>query len=225
MTTVAILGGTGAEGFGLALRWTHAGVPVVIGSRELQKAEDAAGRLRAQLPDAQISGAENAEAAAQADTVVLTVPLAGQVGTIKSVREHLRPGAVFVDATVPLGVALGDRLTHVINLWPGSAAQQAASWLPAHAAAVSAFHALSAVALADLRHPVECDVLVCGDKREAKDRVFELVRKISGARPLDGGALENSRFSEYAAALLIGLNQRYKVRHSGLRITGLPDAG
>ena len=224
--SVAILGGTGAEGFGLALRWAHAGVPVRIGSRDAEKANAAAARVRQAVPEAQaqgqVEGLLNPEATAQANVVVLTVPLAAQIPIVKSVREHLRPGTIFVDATVPSGAALGDCIAHVVTPWAGSAAQQAAAYLPAQVALVSAFHCLSAVALADLSHPVDSDVLVCGDSMEAKAVVKELVGKIAGARAIDGGPLENSRFAENVAALLISLNLRHKVKHCGLRITGIP---
>ncbi len=223
--SVAILGGTGAEGFGLALRWTQAGVRVRIGSRDAAKAAAAAERVRQAVPQARVEdrvqGMLNPEAAAQADVVVLTVPLVAQIPIIKSVREHLRPGAIFVDTTVPLGAAVGDRIAHLVTLWAGSAAQQAAAYLPDQVMVVSAFHSLGAVALADLEHPVDSDVLVCGDSADAKAAVKELVEKIAGARAVDAGPLENSRFAEQTAALLISLNLRHKVKHSGLRITGL----
>jgi NADPH-dependent F420 reductase len=219
---IAILGGTGAEGFGLALHWAKAGLKVRIGSRDAQKAVSAAGRVREAVPRAEVEGLVNAEAAAGARVVVLTVPLMAQISTIKAVRESLRPGTIFVDATVPVGAALGDRIAHLVTPWSGSAAQQAAAYLPAGVAAVSAFHALSAVALADLEHAVDCDVLICGDNAEAKAVVKQLAEKIPGARAVDAGPLENSRFAEHIAALLISLNLRYKVKHSGLRITGLP---
>lgn len=222
--TVAILGGTGAEGFGLALRWTQAGLRVLIGSRDAEKANGAAERVRLAAPQAQVEGLLNPEAAAQAGVVVLTVPLVAQISTIKMVRERLRPGAIFVDATVPLGAALGDRIAHVVTLWAGSAAQQAAAYLPEQVAAVSAFHCLSAVALADLAHPVDCDVLICSDSADAKAVVKGLVEKIPGARAMDAGPLENSRFVENVAALLVSLNLRHKVKHCGLRVTGIPAA-
>ena len=220
--TVAILGGTGAEGFGLALRWTQSGLRVRIGSRAAEKAQAAVERVQKAVPQARIEGLLNPEAAAEADVVVLTVPLAAQISTVRAVREHLRPEAILVDATVPLGAALGDRMAHVVTPWAGSAAQQAAAYAPQNVAVVSAFHSLSAVALADLEHPMDCDVLICGDSAEAKAVVKELVERIPGARAVDAGPLENSRFSENAAALLVSLNLRHKVKHSGLRITGLP---
>lgn len=221
--TVAILGGTGAEGFGLALRWAHAGVPLIIGSREAEKGQAAAERLRQAVPDAaaSVKGTTNPDAAAAAGIVVLTVPIAAQIATIKSVRERLSPGTIFVDATVPVGAAMGDRVAHLFTPWSGSAAQQAAAWAPAGVRVVSAFHALSAAALADLSHPVDCDVLICGDDAEAKRVVGELAARIPGARPVDGGPLENARFAEHVAALLISLNLRYKVKYSGIRITGI----
>lgn len=222
--TVAILGGTGAEGFGLALRWAQAGVAVIIGSRDAEKALGAAARVRQAVPQAKagVAGMLNADAAAAAPLVVLTVPLAAQIPTIKMVREKLRPGTIFIDATVPVGAALGDRIAHVVTPWSGSAAQQAAAYLPPGIALVSAFHALSATALADLEQPVDCDVLICGDSSEAKAVVKELAEKIPGVRAVDAGPLENSRFTEHLAALLISLNLRHKVKHSGLRITGIP---
>lgn len=220
---IAVIGGTGAEGFGLALRWLSAGLRVLIGSRDPNRARAAAERARELLPSAAVEGLENAEAAAQAGVAVLTVPYAAQVATIKAIRERLRAGAVVVDATVPVGAAVGDRLTHLLTPWSGSAAQQAAAYLPANVSVVSAFHNLAAVALADLRNGVECDALICGDNAEAKSVVAELASKIPGVRPIDAGPLENSRFSESLAALLIALNIRHKVKHSGVRITGLGD--
>lgn len=220
--TVAILGGTGAEGFALVLRWAQAGVSVIIGSRDAAKARVAAERLKEAVPAAAIEGAVNREAAARAAVVVLTVPLAAQIPTIKAVRDRLAPGTVFVDATVPVGAALGDGIARLVTPWWGSAAQQAAAHLPPGVPLVSALHTLSAVALADSAHPVDCDVLICGDDAAAKTVVGRLVERIAGARAIDAGPLENARFAEHLAALLIALNIRHKVKHSGVRFTGLP---
>jgi hypothetical protein len=206
----------------LALRWAQGGVSVIIGSRDAAKGFLAAERLKEAVPAAAIQGAVNGEAAARAGVVVLTVPLVAQIPTIKAVRDRLRPGTVFVDATVPVGAALGDRIARLVTPWWGSAAQQAAAHLPAGVPLVSAFHALSAAALADLARPLDCDVLMCGDDAAAKAAVSRLVEKIAGARAIDAGPLENARFAEHLAALLIALNIRHKVRHSGVRFTGLP---
>ena len=224
MEKIAIVGGTGQEGFGLALRWVQAGESVIIGSRDSGRAGAAAGEIKKTLPDAAVEGLENAEAVAQAKVVVLTVPLAAQIATLKSIRDRLQPGTVFIDATVPLEKALGGRLSRVIQLWDGSAAEQTARYVGKQVRVVGAFHSLSAEALRDLERPVDCDVLITGDSREARAAVSALVAKISGARPVDLGRLENSRYAEQLAALLITLNLRHRVSSSGIRFTGLPEA-
>ena len=216
LPTIAILGGTGAEGSGLALRFAHAGARVIIGSRELHKAEAAAARM----PNG-VAGLLNPDAAAQAGIAILTVPIQAQIATLKSVRASLRPGTVLVDATVPLEVAIGGRLSHPLTLWAGSAAQQAARHVPEDVTVVSAFHSLSADLLSHLDLAIESDVLMCGDSAEAKALVGELVALMPGARAVDVGPLENARLIENAAALVISLNLRHKSKHAGIRITGL----
>ncbi len=219
---VAILGGTGAEGSGLALRWAKAGLHLVIGSRDAQRAQSAAERISSGVGAAGwIVGAGNADAAARARLVVLTVPFAAQLSTIKSVRDQLGEGTILVDATVPLAVAVGGRATRVLGVWEGSAAEQAAAAVPKGVSVVAAFHHLSAHHLADLAHPLDSDVLVCGDQREAKERVRALVEAIEGARYVDAGPLSNARIVESMSALLIGLNIRYKTPGAAVRITGL----
>jgi NADPH-dependent F420 reductase len=157
--------------------------------------------------------------------VVLTVPLAAQVGILKSIRESMRSGTILVDATVPLEIAIGGRVSRTVTLWDGSAAQQAARLVPEGVRVVAAFHSLSAEALARLDQPLDCDTLICGNEAEAKAAVSELAGKIPGVRPIDAGPLENARFVETAAAMLVALNLRYKVKSSGFRITGLPAGG
>ena len=150
-TIVAVVGGTGAEGSGLALRFAQAGVPVRIGSRNLEKAQEAARRIGGNA-----TGHTNDDAVASAGIVVLTVPLSAQAETLKAIRGSIAPGAILVDATVPLEVAIGGRLSRTLTLWDGSAAQQAARLVPG-VPVVAAFHALSAEALAALDHPLDCD--------------------------------------------------------------------
>jgi NADPH-dependent F420 reductase len=217
--TIAILGGTGAEGFGLALRFAHAGERVLIGSRDLRKAEDAAGRIQHS-----VVGLLNQDAAAQADVAILTVPIQAQIATLKSVRASLKPGTVLVDATVPLEVAIGGRLSHPLTLWAGSAAEQAALHVPEGVAVVSAFHSISADLLDRIEQRVDSDVLICGDSADAKAAVAGLIALIPGARAVDAGPLENARLIENAAALVISLNLRHKSKHGGIRITGLEPA-
>ncbi len=212
---VAIVGGTGAEGSGLAARFAHAGLVVRIGSRNLERAQETARRIGSQT-----TGHTNADAVASAAIVVLTVPLSAQVETLKSIRGSIAPGAVLVDATVPLEVAIGGRVSRTLTLWDGSAAQQAARLVPG-VPVVAAFHALSAEALAKLDNPLDCDALICGDSAEAKAAITELAAMIPGVRAIDAGPLDNARLLESAAALLISLNLRHKVKDSGMRITGL----
>jgi hypothetical protein len=190
-------------------------VPVRIGSRNLEKAQEAARGMGAQA-----TGHTNAEAVAGAGIVVLTVPLSAQVETLKSIRGSIVPGTILVDATVPLEVAIGGRVSRILTLWDGSAAQQAARLLPG-VPVVAAFHALSADALAKLDHPLDCDALICGDSADAKAAVMQLASLIPGVRPVDAGTLDNARLLESAAALLISLNLRHKVKESGMRITGI----
>lgn len=212
-TIIAVVGGTGAEGSGLAARFAKAGIEVRIGSRNFEKAQEAARRVGA-------IGHTNADAVTGAAIVVLTVPLSAQVDTIKSIRGSIAPGAILVDATVPLEVAIGGRLSRTLTLWDGSAAQQAARLLPG-VPVIAAFHALSADALAKLDHPLDCDALICGDNADAKTAVMKLAEMISGVRAIDAGPLDNARLLESAAALLISLNLRHKVKESGMRFTGI----
>ena len=204
--TIAVIGGTGAEGFGLASRFAQAGAAVHIGSRDLQRAQAAAARI----PRAQ--GLLNADAARNAEIVLLTVPLAAQIPTLAALCESFRPGAILVDTTVSLQATPP----------AGSSAQQAAQNVPEGVAVVAAFHTLSAKLLAQLDRPVDSDVLLCGDSADAKAAVVELVGLLPGARAVDAGPLSNARLLENLAALLILLNRRYKVKEAGVRITGLP---
>jgi 8-hydroxy-5-deazaflavin:NADPH oxidoreductase len=225
---VAIIGGTGDLGFGLALRWALAGVQIIIGSRDEGRAKGGARRieesLKAHAPDESgrisISGMENAQAAAQASVSVLAVPISAQAEILKSIRGSLKD-AILVDATVPLAAAVGGKPTRTLQLWQGSAAEQARELVPATTRVLSAFHNVSAGALQDLSLIPECDVFVCGDDQEAKQILFPLVKLIPGLCPIDAGPLEMSRIVEGITALLISVNRRHRVHHSGIRITGL----
>ncbi|CAN5231593.1 NADPH-dependent F420 reductase [soil metagenome] len=217
---VAIIGGTGAAGFGLAARWAAAGLEVIVGSRDSGRAEEAAARLRSLFPDARARGLANPDAAASAPAVVVAVPYAGQAAIYKSIAEHVPGDAVVVDCTVPLAASVGGKAAHVLGVWEGSAAQQGAARLPEGAKVCAAFHSLSASALAEIETPCEGDVLVCGPK-SAQGVVRELVEAIPDLRYVNAGPLENARFVEPLTALLIGINRRYKTDRAGLRITGI----
>ena len=222
---VAVVGGTGAEGSGLALRFAKAGLRVLIGSRNLDRAQAAAKEIAAQAGVGEITGHTNSDAVSKAAIVILTVPLSAQVETLKSIRTNFQSGAILVDATVPLEIAIGGRVSRTITLWDGSAAQQAARLAPPGVAVVSTFHLLGAEALKGLNHPIDCDALICGDNADAKATVSRIAEKIPGVRAIDAGPLENARYLESSAALLIALNLKHKVSHSGLRITGLGLSG
>jgi len=217
---VSIIGASGALGFGLAVRWGRAGVPVVIGSRDAGRARQAAQRARAAVPEGEFSGAENADAARQADVVVLTVPFRNQSETLTNLKEVLREGQLVVDTTVPLAAAVAGRATRLLGVWQGSAAQQAAEMVPAGVRVVAALHTVSAALLADLEHHLDEDVLVCGDRREDKQVVAGLVERIAGLRAVDAGRLEIARIAESLTPLLISINARHKTR-AGIKITGL----
>ena len=218
---VAIVGGTGDEGFGLAVRLAAAGVECVIGSRAADRATDAATRVRELAgAEAPVSGAENPEAVAGADVAFVTVPFAGQAETYRSLKEHWRAGSVVCDTTTPLATAVGGRPTHVLRPWHGSAAEQAAALLPDTVALVAGFHSVGAEALTDLAHPVDVDALLCGDDADAKAAVGSLVDRIEGMRWVDCGPLSMARILEPLTAILISVNRRYKVKDSGVRLTG-----
>ena len=219
---VAILGGTGALGFGLALRLAAAGVPIVIGSRDAGRAEEAAARAHERAGEVSISGLENAEAARAAQTVMLCVPFRNQSENLTNLKTVLEPGQLLVDATVPLAAAVGGKATRVLGVPQGSAAQQAAEMVPDGVRVVSALHTVSGAMLAELDHELDEDVLVCGDRRDDKREVAELIERVPGLRCVDCGRLEMARITESLTALLISVNGRYRT-HAGIRITGLPD--
>lgn len=219
-SSVSIIGASGALGQGLALRWAQAGVPLVLGSREAQRAAEAAAAVVAAVPGAAVEGVDNVAAAAVSPVVVLSVPFSAQAKTIKQIAESLTPGQLVIDATVPLAAQVGGKPTQILGVWQGSAAQQAASLLPEGVAIVSALHTVSAASLAEPDHKFDEDVLVCGDEKEHKAIASELIETIGGLRAVDAGRLENSRITESLTALMIGINIRNKA-HAGIRITGL----
>jgi NADPH-dependent F420 reductase len=221
---VTIVGATGDLGFGLALRLAAAGVPIVIGSRDAGRAAEAAERVTAVVPGADVRGLANPEAVAASEIVVLSVPFASQASTLRSVGDALRPGTLLLDVTVPLAAAVGGRPTRVLSVWQGSAAQQAQELVPDGVTVVSGLHTVAAKHLAELEHTLDEDVLIAGDDSDAKARIAELIRQIPGLRPIDAGRLEMARITEQITALTIGINIRHKAT-AGIKLTGLPAAG
>jgi hypothetical protein len=218
---VCIVGGTGALGFGLAVRLGCAGVPIVIGSRDAERAQEAVRRARERIPEGVFTGAENAEAVAEAEIVILSVPFRSHSETLTNLKQALSAEQhLIIDATVPLAAAVSGKATRTLGVWQGSAAQQAQEMVPDGVRVVSAFHTVSAALLTDLDHHLDEDVLVCGDKRADKAKVSELIDKITGLRAVDCGPLELARIVEQFTPLLISINVRHKVR-AGIKITGL----
>lgn len=219
---VPIIGGTGALGYGLALRWAIAGVPVVIGSRSAERADESAARLREAAPDATVEGLDNEQAAKRGPIVVLTVPFRAQSENLNNLRGVLEAGQLLVDCTVPLAAAVGGKATRSLAVWQGSAAQQAQEMVPEGVTVVSALHSISAPSLGDPETQLDEDVLLCGQRKADKARVARLVELIPGLRAVNAGGLETARIVEQLTPLLISINSRYKT-HAGIRITGLPD--
>ena len=219
---VTVIGGTGALGAGLALRLAVAGVPVVIGSRDQDRAGQAAARVRQGAGSAEVRGLENGAAAEASEVVFLCVPFRNQSETLTNLKNHLREGQLVVDATVPLAAAVSGRATRMLGVWQGSAAQQAAEMVPDGVRVVAALHTVNAPALRDLSQTLDEDVLVCGDRREDKARAAAYIELVPGLRCVDAGRLEMARTAESLTALLIGINARYKT-HAGIKVTGLTD--
>ncbi len=215
MGPIAVVGGTGHLGFGLAARWARAGRRVIIGSRQAAKAEEAAQQARALAGEGDIRGAANAEAAAAAEIVVLTIPFAAQAAILEDLRRDVR-AKVVVDTTVPLRQYAPPQLE---SIPAGSAAAQAQALLP-EARVVAAFHTVSQTLVRRIDEALEGDVLVCGDDPGAKAAVVDLAAAL-GMRALDAGGLEQAVTLERMAALVIGLNQRYRRKGVGVRFTGI----
>ncbi len=222
--TIAVLGGTGPEGGGLALRWANAGHCVIIGSRNAAKAADFAVQLAARLAAQRgerplagpLSGADNLSAAAQAEVVVLAVPYAAQRATLEEVRGALE-GKILIDVTVPL---IPPRVSRVQLPAGGSAVEAMQVLLGADTRVVSAFQNVSAHYLAELDRLIECDVLVCGDDKEAREVAVRLADD-AGLRGVHAGVLANSAAAEALTSALIAINRHYKVPAAGIRITGV----
>ena len=219
----AVIGASGALGFGLAVRLARAGVPVVIGSRDEGRAQETVQRALEAVPDGSVTGADNAGAVRAAQTVILSVPFRNQSETLTNLKPAWSDGQLLIDATVPLAAAVSGRATRRLGVWQGSAAQQTAEMVPAGVRVVSALHTVSATSLSHLDHRLDEDVLVCGDAREDKREAALLIERIEGLRCVDCGRLEMARVTESMTALMISINARHKA-HAGVRITGLPDA-
>ncbi|MGI8945786.1 MAG: NADPH-dependent F420 reductase [Thermoleophilaceae bacterium] len=218
--TIPIIGGTGALGHGLALRLAAAGCEVVIGSREADRAREAAARVSAQVDGARVNGGTNAESATRGPIVFLTVPFRNQSETLTNLKPVLRPGQILVDTTVPLAAAVSGKATRLLGVPQGSAAQQAQEMVPDGVTVVSALHTVGARALGDLATELDEDVLVCGDHKAPKASVAALIDLIPGLRTVNAGALETARLVEGLTPLLVSVNVRNKTL-AGIKLTGI----
>jgi 8-hydroxy-5-deazaflavin:NADPH oxidoreductase len=218
---IPIIGGTGALGWGLAMRLARAGGAVVIGSRSADRAAEAAGRVRELTDAGEIEGLVNEEAAKRGPIVILTVPFRAQSENLNNLRPVLEPGQLLVDCTAPLAAAVGGKATRSLGVWQGSAAQQAQEMVPERVTVVAALHTVSAPVLGDPAAHLDEDVLICGDRKADKARVARIVELVPGLRAVNAGALETARIVEQLTPLLISINARYKA-HAGIRIAGLP---
>lgn len=213
---IAILGGTGDEGFGLGYRWAASGHEIIIGSRQTEKGERSAADMKARLPQGRISGTNNLAAAQQAELVVLSVPYWAQAGTLESVEEALA-GKLLITVVAPSG----EKKSRVHRLESGlSAAEEAQNQLEGITRVVAAFQNIGAHHLLDLEHQMDCDVLICGEKKEDKQVAIQLCSD-ANLRGVNAGALQNARAVEELTAVLIAINIIHKVKSAGIRITGL----
>ena len=214
---LAVLGGTGAEGFGLAVRWAAAGYDVTLGSRVAERAAEKAAELAALGTGWRVQGLENLAAAERAEIVALTVPYGAHQPTLAAVRAALQ-GKILIDVTVPL---VPPKVSRVQLPAGKSAGEEAQALLGDGVRVVSAFQNISASHLVDLQHEIDCDVLVCGDDADAREAVVRLAAA-AGMVAWHAGPLANAVAVESLTPVLISLNRRYKVPNSGIRITGIP---
>jgi NADPH-dependent F420 reductase len=225
---IGVIGGTGDEGFGLALRLARAGEAVLIGSRSEERGREAAAKATDVLGSGSqggVDGTSNDQAAAACDVLFVTVPYAGQAEIYRSIASAVRSNAVVCDATSPLATAVGGRPWQVLTPWAGSAAEQAKALLPASVRLVSGFHTVSAEPLQDLDHPMEGDVLLCGGDAEAKATIGGLVEKIPNLRWVDAGAISMARIIERLTAVMVGVNRAYGLHSTGISLTGRDEWG
>jgi NADPH-dependent F420 reductase len=223
---VGLIGGTGEEGRGLALRWAIAGAKVLIGSRTIERAKTTADELNqalyaraGQSPSRRIGHGENRDVIARSELVLLTVPFGHAASTVEAHRQDFREGSILIDITVPVSFEQG-RVRYV-ELREGSASEHLKARLPENIPLVAAFKTEPAYLLAEIDEPLDCDSFVASDSKEAKTRVVEAIGFIKGLRPIDAGTLYSARTLERMTVLAIGINRRYKIKTARYRVVGL----
>ena len=219
---IAIIGGTGGQGLGIAIRFVQAGEEVIIGSRSVEKAQAAVDKIKDLLENDEIpnlNAAENPDAAEEANILILTVPLAAQKATLLSIKDGAA-GKILMDATGPLESAIGGSPTRCLILPEGAASERAQKILP-ETIVICAFNNISSGALINFEEPIDCDCLISGDDQESKIIVAKLIEQIPGVRVVDCGPLERAQIIEKITPLLIGLNIKKTCKDAGIRITGI----
>jgi NADPH-dependent F420 reductase len=220
--SVAVIGGTGSEGLGLALRFAAAGHIVRIGSRDAARAAQAARDVETQVePRHAVEGCQNEQAAIGSDMTFVTVPFSGMIETYRSIAGSMQPGQIVVDCTSPLMTAVGGSPADALVPWHSSAAGVARSLLPAHTHVVSGLHTIGASSLRALDRIIHADVLLCGDDDAAKSAVAAVVESIPHVRAVDCGPLEVARILEMLTPLMIRINRRYRTHEAGISIVGV----
>lgn len=219
---IGVIGGTGGQGLGIAIRFVEAGEDIIVGSRAIEKAQAAVDKIKELLEKDDIpnlKAAENPEAAKEAEILILTVPLTAQSATLLSIKEKAA-GKILIDATGPLESAIGGSPTRCIYLSEGAAVERAQKILP-ETTVVCAFNNISSGALMNFKEPIDCDCLISGDDLESKITVAKLIEKIPGVKVVDCGPLERAQIIEKITPLLIGLNIKKTCKDAGIRITGI----
>ena len=219
---MAIIGGTGGQGLGIAIRFVQAGENVIIGSRTVEKAQAAVDKIKELLKKDEIpnlKAAENRDAAKESDILVLTVPLAAQRATLLSIKEGAA-GKILMDATGPLETAIGGSPTRCLYLPEGAASERAQKIVP-ETSVICAFNNISSGALMNFTEPIDCDCLISGDNQEAKITAAKIIEQIPGVQVVDCGPLERAQIIEKITPLLIGLNIKKTCKDAGIRITGI----
>ena len=219
---IGIIGGTGDQGVGIAIRFVQASEDVIIGSRAVEKAQEAVDKIKGLLEKDDIpnlKAAENPAAAKEAEILILTVPLVAQQPTLLSIKEGAT-GKILMDATEPLESAIGGSPTRCLYLPEGAAAERAQKILP-ETTVICAFNNISSGALINFKESIDCDCLISGDDQEAKIKVAKLIEQIPGVKVVDCGSLERAQLIEKITPLLIGLNIKKTCKDAGIRITGI----
>ncbi len=222
MDIISIIGGTGDQGFGLALRFAKAGMPVIIGSRDKSKAENAGEKIKEKIKNANVKGMKYEEAIKEGNIIFLVVPFVDQIPTLQKLQKHFKRGDILVDVCNPIQSNVLGEISHPVKPWYGSAAEQAKYFTPKHVPVVSAFKNVRATHLQNISKDLECDVFVCGDDERSKKKIISLTDKIPKLRVIDLGPLQNSRLVEELVALMLYLEIKHNTdKHWELKLKGI----